>query len=489
MKRPSTVPDAARWNSHDREWLLGEGWSADGRPTGACRAWSEKGVLVAEYTSNAEGELDGVRTRFHPDGSVASRGEWKDDRRHGRFMLQQSENPTEERYSEDERTWRYEFEATSSWGDENPRWFLKDGTPSTSDGRPLATAFDMDEVIDTSAPDDFLRDRAAVCYQALAGAEPEVHANAYGLRELWGIDTSELDRLLALLPEAGSYSPTRLRDGFRGNCWETLLFSPSSNIDEELSSIFMGAATIGRVGDSDLLYATLFRPLRSAPSPNAVYYWSHELYYLGHVVSRTLDDYAFLHYVSLSHEAERLSDEVAARAWRKLAGRVSPPWAFESGSELAFADAEKAQAENTPGIGGDIDSDGHIRGYYWRAEWLIKLLRPDGQRELEVVAKAFHAGHNPRWVDAASFEVSIDEGQRIAPLALYVLWRLFWFEDKRLNRALDAFAAHSSCYVTDLVDLLRRFEAGLTGVRGLQNVQGLRGAVRELGLEARLKGE
>ncbi len=481
LKRPENVPENARWNATDQEWQLGEGWTRDGQPTGHCRAWSAKGVLVAEYTANRHGVVDGVLTRFHPDGTVASRGEWKDGNRHGRFLFQQSEADTGEWYPADERTWRYEFDATTNYSDENPRWFLKDGTPSTSDGRPLATAYDMDEVFETSHPDNFLRERAAVCHQALAGSEPEVHANVQGLRELWGIDTTEFDLLNAVLAEGGYYSAASLRDGFTGNCWEALLFSPYSNENEELSAIFMGAAPFGRMGDSDLLYATLFRPLRRRPSPNAVYFWNHELYYLDQVVARTLDDYAFLHYVAIAHESERLSDEVAARAWRKLAGRVSPPWSLESGSDLV------SQGDGETRIGGDVDGDGHVRAYYWRAEWLIKLLLPDGRREMDIVERAFHAGHNPRWADEASFQESMDEGGRIAPLAIYILWRLFWFEDARLAHALDAFADHPARYVRDLVDLLRRFESGLAGVRGMQDVQGLRRAVRELGLAQRLQ--
>lgn len=480
MKRPTTVPAEARWNSRDEEWQLGEGWTRDGNPTGRCRAWSTDGRLIAEYGTNSQGALDGPQTRFHPDGTLASRGEWKDGHRHGRFLFQQSDADTREWYPADERTWRYEFDASSHFTEDNPRWFLKDGTPSTSDGRPLATAYDMDEVIETSGPDSFLRDRAAICHQALAGSEPEVHVDVQGLRELWGIDTTEFDLLNAVLAEGGDYSAARLRDGFTGNCWEALLFSPYSNENEELSAIFMGAAPFGRLGDSDLLYATLFRPLRRRPSPNAVYFWNHELYYLDWVVARTLDDYAFLHYVAIAREGERLSDEVAARAWRKLAGRVSPPWSLESGANLA------SQVDGEARIGGDVDGDGHVRAYYWRAEWLIKLLLPDERRDLRDVERAFHAGHNPRWSDEASFEESMDEAGRIAPLAIYVLWRLFWFEDARLARALDAFAKHPARYVRDLVDLLRRFENGLSGVRGMRDVRGLRQALRELGLAARL---
>lgn len=52
---------------------------------------------------------------------------------------------------------------------------------------------------------------------------------------------------------------------------------------------------------------------------------------------------------------------------------------------------------------------------------------------------------------------------------------------------LNAFASHPSRYVGDLVDLLRRFEGGLAGVRGMQEVQGLRKAVRGLNLEACLQ--
>ena len=172
-QRPESVPQDAVWIAEENEWQLGTVMRGKQAPRGQCKAWRADGTLAATYTLDAEGRVQGVLTRFHPDGTLASRGEWKDGERRGAFLFQQSENPSPEPYEADARTWRYEFTAENNWSEEDERWFAKDGTPLTSDGRALATAFDMDPVIEISAPEQFMQRHGAACYQAFHGKEPK----------------------------------------------------------------------------------------------------------------------------------------------------------------------------------------------------------------------------------------------------------------------------------------------------------------------------
>jgi hypothetical protein len=467
--RPTTVPAEAVWIADENEWQLGSAMRYDEAPRGDCKAWRADGSLAAIYSLDGRGNLHGVNTRFHPDGTVASRGEWKLGERAGAFMFQQSEQATPERYESDARTWRYEFIA-DKWREREERWFAKDGTPVTSDGRPLESAFDMDAVIHASAPEQFLARHAAACYQAYNGKEPSDYPYARELSDFWGVDVQEFARLKQSM--LGFDSVAKPRE-FEGNCWESLIPHAWDNMHEELSAIFMGAAEIGSLGDSDQLYATLFNTLRPKPAPNAVYFWTHELYYLEDVVALSLDDFAYAAAVHASHDAERLSAAETSRAWQKLQGKVGLPWGLQSGLDVLAENGILSEAQVNDGFLSDIDTEGYVRAYYWRAQWLTRLLLPDAERSWDDVKESFDASRNGALNDNDFTDV-LKTGQTVAPTALYLLWRLFWTKDLRLADSLASYANHKARVVRDLVDLLSRFENGLKGIEGLVDVHATR---------------
>ncbi len=482
LKRPAAVPLDAVWVVDEQEWQIGSILCGTDAPRGECKAWRADGSLAATYTLDSKGWVQGVVTRFHPDGTVASRGEWKDGDRFGQFMFQQSEQPTPEVYQAETSTWRYEFTAINNHLEENERWFLKDGTPSTSDGRALATAFDMDAVIEQSSPEDFLSRHSANCYKAFYGKEPASFAHAAELGDFWGLEEHKLSNFTSTLI---GYRASALRK-FSGNCWESLIADPWDNLYEELSGIFMGAACVGSIGDSDQLYLTLFHPVRPVPRANAAYFWTHELYYLDSVVALSEDDFSFACAISKAHKAERLTDDVAARAWRKLANKVDLPWGLRSGVDHVFgidtsvidspANQRKRQAFFTA-----IDVDGYVRNYYWRAQWLTRLMVADADRNFSDVKESFDESRN-RPLNAVEFEDILRTGQTVAPTALYLLWRLFWTRDARLKEGLKRYETHQARVVRDLVDLIQRFEAGLKGIKGISDVEATRESFLKLGL-------
>lgn len=471
-KRPESVPPQALWVAEENEWQIGTILEKGQPPRGECKAWRPDGSLAATYTLDAEGRVQGVLTRFHPDGTIASRGEWKDGDRMGKFFFQQSENPTPEGYEADERTWRWEFTAQTNWAEENQRWFAKDGTPLTSDGRVLALAFDMDPVIEISAPENFIERHGAACYQAFHGKEPAASRDADALAAFWGLQSQHFDDFSTLIG-FGNY----LIREFSDNCWESLITHPWLNMHEELSGIFMGAVCVGSIGDSDQVYVTLFNHLRPKPRANAVYFWNHELYYLDEVIANSLDDFAFACAIHTAHESERLSDAVAATAWRKLQNKVQLPYGLQSGIELVVDDRSALHKA----FSSDIDPDGFVRSYYWRAQWLTRLLVVDSERNFDDVKEAFDASRN-RPLNAVEFNDILQTGERVPPTAIYLLWRMFWCKDERLAPCLQKYAKHPARVVRDLVALIERFEGGLKGIGGIKDVQATRAKFLQLGL-------
>jgi len=88
MNRPDSVPPEATWSREENEWQLGQS-KGKGRarvPMGEWRYWRPDGTLCCVANFDDAGRLHGILERFHPDGSIASGGEWKNGDRHGNFF-------------------------------------------------------------------------------------------------------------------------------------------------------------------------------------------------------------------------------------------------------------------------------------------------------------------------------------------------------------------------------------------------------------------
>jgi len=78
--RPAAIPDGATWDAAGEEWQHGE-TDANGSRQGAWRFWRADGSLRGECAYR-DHEPHGMNRRFHPDGAIASEGEWRDGRLH-----------------------------------------------------------------------------------------------------------------------------------------------------------------------------------------------------------------------------------------------------------------------------------------------------------------------------------------------------------------------------------------------------------------------
>ncbi len=493
-KRPSGVPARAFWNEKEKEWQLGE-LKTTGRikkttfPTGRWQYWTSDGYLCCVAHLDGEGALDGILERYHPDGSLAYRGEWRHGRQHGHFMHIQCEKETREDYPADERTWRYEFDSTANWEEKNERWFLADGTECTFDGRPLDSAYDLDDAISQAQPENFLVEHAEkVC---AAFGEPRVLlSDPMETKELWGVNVPQLDRLVSFAIEGDNFTPESLRRKFEGNCWRKMIASPvHSDIFAELASAFVGAVKIGYFGDSDMVYATLLQLQRNKNYANAVYLWSHETNYIDDVLAGTLDAFAFRMAVACAHSQQRISNRVARDAWKKLAGRVYLFWGLDSGWECATEapedDLDRVDEEeliDRDVYKANLDPENIVRGFFWRGQWIIHLLRPDDERDWERVRDCFYPNWNIPLDDAAHRE-RVEWGLEAPQWAIYLLWRYFWFDQReRLKECCLKYRDHSARMVRDLVSLLEEVGAGKVEIGGIKNILDVRARFLEFDL-------
>ncbi len=76
--RPESVPDDARYEPEfaGYEWVQGE-LDAEGRRHGPCLEWNEEGLLHGKCTY-VHGKLHGLNENYHPDGKLASAGQWRE---------------------------------------------------------------------------------------------------------------------------------------------------------------------------------------------------------------------------------------------------------------------------------------------------------------------------------------------------------------------------------------------------------------------------
>ncbi len=517
VHRPDGVPKEAFWVKNENEWQLGSKKSRGvikkvEHPVGEWRYWRPDGTLCCIANFDEEGRQHGIVERFHNDGTLASSGMWKHGSRHGRFVFIQSHNPTDEHYPSNYETWRYEFESHANWQENNLRWFLEDGRECTSDGRDIETAYDLDTIIGESQPEKFLEKYAANIAAAMDQDEREgARIDPLRIADLWGVTVPEVDAFVNFAIDADSFSRATDSRLFEDNIWRSVIAHPWENDSEDLAALFMGAMKIGFFGDSDHVYANLFQSRQEKPQPNAVFLWSHDTYYIDDVLALSLDDFAFRLAVAGAHDRERLSKRAARAAWRKLAGRSNVGWAACSGLDLLTDDGERESADdqwaNHPEEGelrgGDTDSGSHkvldgkldtddycvdkseyevdldpknaIRGKFWRAQWIIQLLRRDSDRDMNNVKECFRPGWNVV-LDNKNYKSLLESGrERQYQTALYLLWRLFWFNDQeRLKQCCDVYRDHPARAVRDLVELLYDIEKGNTKIGGIGNILAVR---------------
>lgn len=436
MTRPKGVPAEAFYDREEKLWQVGDynpKFKKKKVPTGLWKYYREDGSLSCISNFNEEGEQDGTVETYHPDGTLASRGEWKNGCRQGHFIFVRSEGESQEYYPAGDNTWRYEFDSPNNWTEENERWFLKDGRPCTSRGVVLDEAFELDRTLAKGNPDNFLENVS----------EENSSNESLGIEKFWGKASPEIFKFFNYCRSNSDdlnysgFSPGTACRTFSTNIWQSLIDYPWNNINEELAAVFLGAIRLGSIGDSDAAYYTLFE------EKNAVYYWSHDTYYFDEVIAPDLSVFAYQIAISAAFNNEVMSEEGAAEAWQKLDGRVSVPWEISGGLD--------DDLQKSGNFSGSLEEFEHIRSNFLRVHWILELLRSDDERRMKEVKEAFRQDLNPA-LSEEEFAQELERGKTSPVCAIYLLWRSFFFnQDERLTQARAAFEKHSAPVVQDLV--------------------------------------
>ncbi|MBN8661037.1 MAG: hypothetical protein J0M35_11780 [Candidatus Obscuribacter phosphatis] len=472
--RPKGVPDAATWNKDDKLWQLGAfspKFKKKQVPSGQWHYWSKIGSLVCVAHFDENGSYDGSIECFHPDGSLASRGFWKNGSRCGHFVFIRCEGETDQAYPANHETWRYEFDSNANWEEHDEHWYLKDGTECTSDGRSLAEAFDLDVFFLNAEPDNFVQMKLpefARLYQPSQASQAELAERfqerereretlVQNLQEIWGVAPPALVDTLYWLGQVQddqclqTSGPATVRR-FDGNIWQALITNPYENINEEIAGAFMGAVKLGRTGDSDGIWGTLFSKASGLPH-EAIYQWSHDTYCIDDVLALSYDDFAFQVALCQGSVSERLSLACEEQGWAKLAGRVATP--YHLSGRIADSDAIDFEAARH-------DRDNLYRRNFWRSYWIIELLKAPSYFKLSQFKETIFPGCFDITGGAPSFSQGLALGLEIPPVAINILFTLFFLsEDERLKEAAAVFKGSKAKIVRDLVELLDEVGEGL----------------------------
>ncbi|MBK9144521.1 MAG: hypothetical protein IPM23_18680 [Candidatus Melainabacteria bacterium] len=312
-------------------------------------------------------------------------------------------------------------------------------------------------------------EREPVSYLSKKSKKTRARRDPGGLLKIWGRKAEDIDRLINHLSEpAESFEPALNRREFKANIWREVIDHPWDNELEELAALLIGAVKIGCFGDSDGVYATIFRPLEDPCQSNAVYLWSHETYYTDEVLALSPDVFAYQADLVRDCEAGKLSGTGMAIAWAKLAFKIHATWAMAAGLEESI----ESEIEGAPDKGSfktDLDPRAAILRSFWRGQWIAHLLREDDRRRLDDVKECFRPSLNPPYTQS-EHESELSLGERLPATAIYLLWRYFWFDQKdRLAQCVETYKTHYAPVVRDLVELIEDLENG----GGLQAIKDL----------------
>ncbi|NVB81314.1 MAG: hypothetical protein HOV81_23155 [Kofleriaceae bacterium] len=135
--RPRSVPAEASWDAKDPSfaWFVG-GVDDEGRRHGTYRSWTRDGVLHGECGYD-HGKVHGKNINFHPDGTVASEGDWVD----GVLMdsvFHRCAVPSPEPFAQAASSvWSVRYYTRDGKTNHAIRYFLRDGTECGPDGNVL----------------------------------------------------------------------------------------------------------------------------------------------------------------------------------------------------------------------------------------------------------------------------------------------------------------------------------------------------------------
>jgi len=302
-------------------------------------------------------------------------------------------------------------------------------------------------------------------------AEAGVFERAYGVQ--FPVEMKKLLDAVRGRDVHAAFEELRLETSFAPDAGEGNLFELLVRRDQEgylctgLAEAFCGVFCLGSQGNGDTYHVELYE----WDGPRQVLHYDHETHAFTGVFADSVDSLVYLAALARAKQANAISDEAFGIGLRKLYGKVTPTWHFaidDLDADFKRLDPKRRDTEF----------------FFYRARWIVALLKNDGVTEVDDIARLFNADFNqvlPHDQLAARFEAC----EKFIPTALYSMWRAFLFDEPELARYLEIGRRNRSRLVRDAAKLIDELRDGRNELGTIKDVRARLEAFRALDLDPR----
>lgn len=231
------------------------------------------------------------------------------------------------------------------------------------------------------------------------------------------------------------------------NLFEMLVLNDQLNyLGTGLPEAFAGVACFGQLGNGDTFHLEVAK--EHEDRGRSVVFWNHETHGFEYTFAGALEPVIYLAALSRAADEELVSEQVAAKGYQLLRGKVAPSWHFSMDERDAdfVAYAHPGEAE-VP------------RWLAARAAWLVGLFRSDGVTELKDLAELFLPNLNTV-IPPEQLPRRLETAARRVPTALYAMWRAYLFDEPELEQYLAIGRAHAGRLARDAARLIDELRGG-----------------------------
>ena len=303
-------------------------------------------------------------------------------------------------------------------------------------------------------------------FPALISATGTAKARAKAIGDAIGVELApDLAAFVEKADHAESFGEWRIDphpSTFEHGFAEIVAIDQADDLGTALVECFTASVNVGTAGNGDTYLA---HPMVDGQQQAPVWLFDHETSSFAQPVADSVMTLAFLNkqYVDV-HRDDVATAEIGKRM-AKIADRIQPSWHYNHVVEVS-------------GVTPSYDLPAHPRFYFYRALWILTLLRND----LAAVPASF-AAFDQRTPD---LDDALDNGFVGTYLVsgLYWLWRT-WFlgHDKELDKVLAVTTKSKSPLLRDAAKLITELRGGRNQLGAIADIQQLRRDFQALDLD------
>lgn len=502
IRRPTSVPRAARYSLRDGWWQVGA--VVEGKPIGDWATFRPDGSRLFEARFDDQGRLQGPYKRFHPDGSLAREARYSKGNQIGKLVMHRAKGATDDVFpSADPRAWQVSVmfeqgkEVTRTLLDERGAELVEHDEEEAA----AAVPGTLDPVFAGARPDGFLASGVLPRILSSFDAAPPPPVDHFLLprtvRPRRPLDANRFQELY------GAPMPAALRSWFEMFSTEPALFGMRITRDADLAvtgnlvegliaehqdapgradglyAMVSGLIPLGTSSDGRLRYCAAICETPDLPT-DAVYPLNLSEEAVQIPCARTLDDWAYTVALLTAVDRKAVSKPCAEQAFERLRGRIDLRSPMEA-LEAELLDEDTLSADDVEGDPeGDHAEGFHFRrgnsfvGYFfYRNRWLTRLVagNPEGAAAAYVPAQS--------QLDDTRFE-RICQAATQPWVSFYWGFWLLAFEDPRLARFLAVVRDTPSQLSRDAAALIEALAAGEKRLGAIEDFQAVLAKFRAL---------